>query len=111
MAQNRKMDFYFRFPFENMDTTVFVLQPSMKPDAMPQVKQINSTHAYYQSKSWYEAKEHAIYTTSVLVLKRHKIPAKDYAAVRSFFEEVMQDDSQRIVIKRSEAPPVEKKTF
>ena len=110
-SQNRKMDFYFRFPFEQYDTTILTLNPSLRTEAMPQEKEIKTDYGYYHSRTWFNEQENAIYTATTLILNRHKVLAKDYAAVKSFFDEVMQDDSQRIVMKRTETTVTEKKTF
>ena len=110
-AKDRKMDFYFRFPFEQYDTTILSLNPGLKTEVLPQDKEIRSDYGYYRSNSWFNEKENAVYTATTLILKRHKVLAKDYAAVRSFFDEVMQDDSKRIVMRRIESSPTEKKTF
>lgn len=42
-SENRKFDFYFRFPFEKHDTTVFKLPVHIKPDALPKEKTYNAT--------------------------------------------------------------------
>ena len=110
-AKDRKMDFYFHFPFERRDTTILSLNQTLKIDVMPQEKEIRSDYGYYHSKSWFSEKENAVYTATTLILKRHKVLAKDYAAVKTFFDDVMQDDSQRIVMKRTESTVPEKKTF
>ena len=106
------MDFYFQFPFEKKDTTVFRLSPGCSPDVLPEQKELKSPHSYYASRTWYNESEKSIYTTTTLILKKHKIPATDFAEVRNFFEEVIADDSQRIVIKKSATnSPEVKKAF
>jgi len=110
-AQHRKMDYYFHFPFEQYDTTILNLNASLKAEIMPEEKEINTDYGYYHSKTWLNEKENAIYTATTLILKKHRVPAKDYPAVKSFFDEVMQDDSKRIVMKRTEGAVTEKKTF
>jgi hypothetical protein len=107
-AQNRKMDYYFQFPFEQYDTTILNLTTTLKTEVIPQEKEIKNEYGYYRVKSWFNEKENALYTATTLILKRHKVLAKDYTAVKAFFDEVMQDDSRRIVMKRTESAPVQK---
>lgn len=107
-SEKRKHDFYFRHPFEKMDTTVYQLQPGMKPEALPKETQVSCAFAAYQSKCWYNENENAIYSTTTLILKEHRIPASSYMEVKGFFDKVMQDDAQKIVVIRSEP---EKKAF
>jgi transglutaminase-like putative cysteine protease len=110
-ATDRKLDFYFFFPFENRDTTVIKLPADYHADVLPKEKTLSSDYSFYQSKSWYDEKENAIYTSTSFVLNRHKIAAKDYGTVKNFFDEVMKDDAQRIIIKKTGAGSSEKKAF
>jgi Domain of Unknown Function with PDB structure (DUF3857)/Transglutaminase-like superfamily len=99
-SENRKFDFYFHFPFEKYDTTIFRLPPSLKVDVMPAEKELKCDYGIYRSKCWYNESENAIYTTAFLRLKQHKIPAADYAQVKKFFDQLMQDDAQKIMLKK-----------
>ena len=110
-AEGRKLDFYFRHPFEKRDTTIFKLTPGMQVDVLPAPKDLQNSYGSYQSKSWFNEKENAVYTATILVLKKHKVLAADYKTVRSFFEDVMQDDTQRVVIKQTDNAPPPKKAF
>lgn len=110
-ATDRKLDYYFRFPFEKKDTTVIKLPSDFRADVLPKEKTLSTAYSTYQSKSWYNEKENAIYTSTSLVLNRHKILARDYNSVKNFFDEVMKDDAQRVVIKKTGAVNTEKKPF
>jgi hypothetical protein len=107
-AENRKLDFYFHNPFEKNDTTIYKVSPTIKPDVLPAEKELKCKYASYKSKCWYSEKENSIYSVTSLILKTHKIPAADYAQVKTFFDNVMQDDAQKIVIVKKET---EKKAF
>jgi hypothetical protein len=107
-AENRKLDFYFPYPFEKTDTTIFKLPASIKPDALPKDNESSCAYALYRTKYWYNEANNAIYSTYTLILRQHKIPAADYAAVKKFFDGILQDGTQKIVIKRGEP---EKKAF
>lgn len=101
-ADNRKLDFYFNFPFEKKDTTVIKLPQGFQSETLPKETTLTTNYSFYQSKSWYNEKENAIYTATTLILKKHKIPAADYASLKNFFDDVVKDDSQRIVVKKTE---------
>ncbi len=109
--ENRKLDFYFEHPYEKKDTTVLVLPQGFTVDVLPKEKNIKSDYASYHSSSWLNEKENAVYTATTLVLEKHKILAKDYNKVKSFFDEVIQDDAQRLVIKGTVGQPQEKRAF
>jgi len=98
-SENRKFDFYFPHPLEKYDTTIFKLPLGMKPDALPKEKELKCEYAFYHSKSWYNETENSIYSTCSLIIKQQLIPAATYAPVKKLFDELMQDDSQKIVIK------------
>ena len=108
-ADDRKLDFYFRFPFEKTDTTVLKLPPGAKADVLPKGNEINCKYASFRSKYWYDETSNSVYSVCTFVLKQHKIPAADYASVKKFFDDLMQDDSQKIVIRKAVSP--EKKAF
>jgi hypothetical protein len=99
-AENRKMDYYFENPFDRTDTTIFQLPAGFTMDALPAGKETGCAYATYTTKYWVNEEQKAIYSTARLVLKQHKIPAASYAEVKKFFDEILLDDAQRIVIKK-----------
>ncbi len=107
-AENRSLDFYFNFPFEKNDTTIIKLPADMKPDALPKEAEIKCNYALYRSKYWYDEKHNEVYAATVLILKQHRIPAAEYAQVKKFFDDILQDDSQKLVVKKEDT---EKKAF
>src|SRR5215204_1393949 len=109
-SEIRKMDFYFFFPFEKRDTTIMILTNDLEVDVLPAEKEFKTAYSYYHSRSWLNKPENAIYTATMFTLKKHKVLAADYSAVRSFFDEVLQDDMQRIVVKNTGVTANEKKT-
>jgi transglutaminase-like putative cysteine protease len=100
-AENRKLDYYFQNPFEQTDTTVLQLPAGFTMDALPKNKELSCPFATYTTKYWFNEEQKAVYSTTQLVLKQHKIPAKSYAEVKKFFDDILLDDAQRIVIKKS----------
>lgn len=99
-AENRKLDFYFYTPFEHSDTTVIKLPAGYTMEALPKAKELNCPHASYVTKYWFNEEQKSVYSTTLLVLKNHRIPAAGYAEVKKFFDDIALDDAQRIVIKK-----------
>jgi hypothetical protein len=97
---NRKQDFYFDFPLFKTDTTVFKLPAGASVDVLPKPKDLSSAYATYTTKYWYNETEKAVYATASLILKSHKIPAAGYAEIKKFFDEILMDDTQKIVVKK-----------
>jgi len=107
-AENRKLDFYFRFPFEKTDTTILKLPVGAKADALPKENEMSCKYASFKSKYWYDESGNSIYSVCTFVLKQHRIPASDYSSVKKFFDELMQSDAEKIVIRKAMS---EKKAF
>jgi len=99
-GDNRKLDYFFRNPFIQSDTTVYKLPEGYTIEALPKPKELSCPHATYSTQYWFNEKERAVYSTARLVLQRHRIPAAGYAAVKKFFDEVLLDEAQRIVVKK-----------
>ena len=99
-ADNRRLDFYFSFPFEKSDTTVYVLPEGYKVDVLPPAKEFKNEYATYISKNWYDEKERSVYSYVQVILKKHVIPPAKYAEVKKFFDDVLINDGQKIVIKK-----------
>lgn len=107
-SDNRKLDYYFRYPFEKRDTTIYKLPAGSKPDVVAKEKELKCDYASFTSKSWYNESENAVYVVTALILQQYKIPASGYAAVKKFFDDINQEDAQKLVVKKGEAP---KKAF
>lgn len=99
-AENRRLDFYFRFPFETKDTTVYILPTGYKVDALPPAKELKNEFASFMSKSWYDERQNSVYTTVEIILKQHVIPAAKYAEIKKFFDDVLANDGQKVVVKK-----------
>ena len=82
------------------DTTILRLPEGFTMEALPKSKEMSCPYATYTTKYWFNEEQKAIYSTATLVLKQHKIPAAGYAEVKKFFDEILLDDAQRIVIKK-----------
>ena len=99
-AENRRLDFYFTFPLEKYDTTVYALPAGYKVDVLPPEKEFKTEYSSYTSKSWYDEKERSVYSSVSIILKQHVIPAAKYAEIKKFFDDVLINDGQKIVIKK-----------
>ena len=99
-AENRRLDFYFNNPFIKTDTTIYKLAEGYVMDALPAPKNLSCEYGTYVSKCWFDADKKSIYSAARFELTALKIPAAKYASVKNFFDEVMKEDAQRIVIKK-----------
>jgi hypothetical protein len=99
-TENRRLDFYFNFPFEKTDTTIYVLPAGYKVDALPPAKEFKTENASYISKCWYDETQKSVYSTVQVMLKQHVIPAAKYGEIKKFFDDVLINDGQKIVVKK-----------
>jgi hypothetical protein len=99
-SEDRKLDYYFSYPFERTDTTVFKLPAGASVEALPKPKELSTVFASYTTQYWINETERAVYCTASLVLKKQKIPAANYAEIKKLFDEILMDDTQRIIVKK-----------
>jgi hypothetical protein len=97
---NRKTDFYFRYPFEKSDTTIYQLPVGYKVESMPPNVDLKSTYGVYHSNTWYDEASNSIINAASLALQVHKIPANHYSEMYDFFSKIIGDGVNRIVIKK-----------
>lgn len=96
---DRKYDFYFRFPFENSDTTIYKLPAGFIMETIP--KNVTRTFKYgeYSSTVIYKKETSEIISVSHIKLTQHKIPAEDFAEMKVFFSRSLGNEVDKIVIK------------
>jgi hypothetical protein len=99
-SDNRRLDYYFEHPFVDTDTTVYKLPEGFTPDVLPPSKSSICEYGSFTSKYWYDDKERKIFSTVKVILNQNVIPAAKYASVKTFFDAVQKEGSQRIVIKK-----------
>jgi len=99
-ADNRRLDFYFDFPYEKTDTTVYVLPEGYKIDVLPPAKEFKNEYASYAAKSWFDESKRSVYSYVQIILKQHVVPASRYAEMKKFFDDILLNDGQKIVIKK-----------
>ncbi|RYY55399.1 MAG: DUF3857 domain-containing protein [Chitinophagaceae bacterium] len=108
-SENRQQDFYFTYPFEKRDTTLFVLPAGTIIEVLPKTKTLESPYSSYEVSYRFDEPSTTVVVTSSLILRQHRIPVADFAAVKKFFDDVITDNSQKVVIRKGEAAP--KKAF
>jgi hypothetical protein len=101
-SEERTQDFYFNYPFEKSDTTVLNLPTGYKPEALPTPKNAKNYYATYTNKFWYDDKKNQVYSVVFITLLQNRIPARDYGSVKNFFDKILIDNSEKIVIAKSE---------
>ena len=99
-AENRTQDFYFELPLIKTDTTVYKLPEGFGIETLPKGKNLQFEHGSYVTDYRFDEKQRTITTTARLVLNEYKIPAVNFWATKKFFNEVLAEYAEKIVIKR-----------
>lgn len=97
---NRTQPYYFQYPFISTDTTTYQLPEGYTIDHLPPGKTLTFKYGSYTSKFWYNEIKKQVYTSSILELDQYRIPAKDFNELKKFFGEVVEDETQKIVLKK-----------
>ena len=100
VTEKRRLDYFFRNPFEKTDTTVYRLAAGYVPDVLPQPKNITCDYISYSTNYWFDEKDNAVYSVAKVTLTKNRIPAADYPALKKCFDDIIKDDSQHIVVKK-----------
>ncbi|RYY27539.1 MAG: DUF3857 domain-containing protein [Chitinophagaceae bacterium] len=110
--EKRQRDFYFTVPFIKSDTTIFTLPEGFIIDQLPVGKTFATEVGSYSSTYSYNDSQKAIYSITSLELNKHKILPGEYDSTKAFFDKVLKEESQRIVIKKdpNQPPPPPRKS-
>jgi hypothetical protein len=99
-AEGRTQDYYFRYSFIKTDTTRYHLPAEYSVDVLPKPTTIECAYASYQTNYIFDADKKQLTSVARLELKQHKIPAAKYAEVKEFFDKVLADGTQKLIIKK-----------
>ena len=94
--RTRKTDVIIRRPSIEMDTIVYELPATLKPESIPQSVSIQTQFGEYKSKVEY-TKNKLSYIRS-FQLNKGKYPASEYAGLVDFFDKVSGADDMRCVL-------------
>ncbi len=100
-TEKRERDYYFETPFLKTDTTIYKLPQGFEVDVLPAGKSFECGNGSYSSVYAYDATTRSVKSITVLELKKHRIPPAEYQELKSFFDKVLKEEAQRLVIKKS----------
>ncbi|MEP7142497.1 MAG: DUF3857 domain-containing protein [Ferruginibacter sp.] len=99
-AENRTQDFYFESPFVKTDTTVYQLPEGFGIETLPKAKKLKFEYGSYTTSCEFDEIKKSIRSVARLELDEYKIPAAKFLAAKNFFNEVLGEYTEKIVIKR-----------
>ena len=99
-AEKRTQDYYFAFPYQAKDTTVYYLPEGYGIDNLPKEKTITYPFGKYNcAYAWNEAAK-MIKVTTALEITEHVVKAASYPQLVEFRKAVEADMNEKIVVKR-----------
>ena len=100
-SENRKQDYYFNSPFIKTDSTVYNLPEDFVAESIPKPVDLKCEYGTYKTSYSYLKEKNQLLSVARLELSQNKIPSDKYADVKKFFDGVMSEDTQKMVIKKN----------
>ena len=98
--KERRLDYYFNFPFVKSDTTIYVLPPGFEPETLPKERKLSTELGTFSSTCSFDKESSSIITTANFELFKNRIPAAQYSACREFMSKVIDEHTDKIVLKK-----------
>jgi hypothetical protein len=99
-AEKRKNDYQLDIPFIKTDTTIYQLPEGYGIDNLPKPRDLKFEYGSFKTNYTFDAVRKAVISTARLELKQHIIPAAKFMAAKMFFNEVIEEFTEKIVVKR-----------
>jgi hypothetical protein len=99
-TEKRIRDYYFTYPYQSIDTTVYHLPDVCSMETLPKDKSVNFPFATYNCTYKWDAVTHTLSTIAALQVKERVVKAADYPQLLDFKRQVLADVNEKIVIKK-----------
>jgi len=96
----RTQDYFFSFPYQVKDTTVFHVPEGFGIENLPKEKNIAYPFGKYSSQYKWDEATMLLTVTAFLEITQHQIKASGYAPLMTFRKGVDADMNEKIVVKR-----------
>lgn len=93
----RKADYFFAFPYQIEDTTVFLLDEGLSLESLPESKAEHYGFGNYTSQYSYDAAARKLTIISQLDLKQQTVKAADFSDLTTFTEKVDSDIQEKVI--------------
>jgi hypothetical protein len=100
---SRKFDYYLDFPCTKSDTTEYQLPEGFTVESLPKGRSISSSVGLFTSKYWFDDKAKKVFSTAILEIKLFRVPAAKYQEAKQFFDQVLDDGNQKIIVLNNNA--------
>jgi Domain of Unknown Function with PDB structure (DUF3857) len=99
-TEKRIRDYYFTYPYQSADTTVYHLPAGFSIETLPKDKSINLPFVTYACTYKWDAATRTVNTIAMLQIKERVVKAADYQKLLDFKKQVLADVNEKIVVKK-----------
>lgn len=99
-AENRTLDYYFEHPFIKNDTTIYQLPEGFGIETLPKGKRLSFEYGSLVTSYEYDESKRTVKSVASLRLNEYKIPAAKFLACKNFFNDVLGEYTEKIVVKK-----------
>ena len=99
-TSNRLHDFFFSFPYQQSDTTVYELPEGFTIENLPKDKTIEYPFATYTSSYKWDGANSRLSCIAYVAVKQRIVKAADYPQLLNFKNQVLADANEKIVVKK-----------
>ncbi|HLO82707.1 MAG TPA: transglutaminase family protein [Chitinophagaceae bacterium] len=100
--EKRKYDYLIEHPLSKSDTTLFVIPAGWTVEALPKNRSGSFQYGKFESRYWFDEATRTVYSALSLVINTKVIPASTYEESRKFFDLIIEDGNQKIVLRASD---------
>jgi Domain of Unknown Function with PDB structure (DUF3857) len=98
--EKRAQDYYFEHPFIKVDTTSYILPENYTIENLPKARDKKFEYGSFKTNYTYDEKTNTVTSAALLTLSQNVIPADKYVMTYKFFSNVIDEYTEKIVIKR-----------
>ncbi len=99
-TDKRIQNYFFSYPYQVKDTTIFHLPDGLGMDNLPKEKTISYPFGKYNSSYTYNADAKTLTVLASLEITQHEIKAASYPQLLLFKKAIQADMNEKIVLKR-----------
>jgi hypothetical protein len=96
---NRKYDYLIEHPLTKSDTTLFLIPEGWSVESLPKNKTASFKYGRFESKYWFDESKRTVFSTVSLSIDNKIIPASVYEEARKFFDQIIDDGNQKLVLQ------------
>ncbi len=99
-TEKRVSDYYFTYPYQSIDTTVYHFAQGFNVENLPKDKSVNFSFATYNCVYKWDMATRTVSVYAALQIKERIIAAADYSKLLSFKKQVTDDMNEKLVMKK-----------